>query len=524
MITLPRRPSGGGPKGPRGPRGPQGRKGHRPEQPGAGALKVRRSITLLVLTLLAPGSAQVLTGRSPSSRRPEPLGRLRLTVARVSLRLWFAFAGLAVLLTLFALVDRDWVLSLFTHQWVLRPLAVVFFVGALTWPLLLVDAWRIGQAPELGRRSRRWIALLTAVLMIATFAVPLALGRRVWAGADLLSGVFGSGKDSAAVDGRYNVLLLGGDTGPTRVGTRPDSIHLASIDEKSGRTALFSLPRNLQNVPFPAGTPAAEALPQGWSCGDDCLLNAIYKYGSDNPQLFPGAQDPGAEAMMQAAEGVTGLKVNYYVIIDLQGFEELINAVGGVDINVVARTPIGGGGSKIHGWIEPGEQHLDGYHALWYARSRVTTSDYDRMARQRCVMTAMVNQLDPAKVLRNFQGIAAAGSQVVATDVPAGRLPAFLDLAQKAKRNEIESVQFVPPVIVPKHPDFAEIRRQVTETIDRLEGGSPAKDQAPSTTAAPVKKQDPEPASEAVISPAPAPEAKEATSSPSAAVDVRSVC
>jgi len=482
---------------------------------------VRRSLTLLALTLIAPGSAQVVTGSSNATNRPPAWSRTRLMVAGVALRLWLGFAALAVLLVGLALLNRDWVLGLFTHQWVIRPLALVFFAGALIWPVLLLDAWRIGQAPELTRRSRRWIALLTAGLMVLTLAAPLAVGRRVWAAADLLSGVFGSGKDSAAVDGRYNVLLLGGDTGPSRVGTRPDSINLASIDEKTGQTALFSLPRNLQNVPFPTGSPAAKALPNGWNCGDVCLLNAIYKYGTDNPKLFPGGRDPGAEAMMQAVQAITGLKVNYYVLIDLQGFQDLIDAVHGVDIDVVARTPIGSEHSKVRGWIEPGQQRLDGFHALWYARSRDATSDYDRMARQRCVMTAMVNQLDPATVLRNFQGLASAGSKVVATDIPASRLPTFLELAQEAKKSKIESVQFVPPVIIPKHPDFTVIRRLVASTIGQLNG------KTLKATAGPVAPKPSESPAKAADSPTPSASASSGaapSSSQSAAVDVRSVC
>ena len=507
--------------GGRGPRPPRPDRGSREQ---LSALKVRRLLTLLVLTLIAPGSAQVLTGPSRSSRSAS-WSRARLAVAGTALRVWLGCAALAVLLVGVALLNRDWVLGLFTHQWVIRPLALLFLAGAVVWPALLLDAWRIGQAPELTQRSRRWIALLTAVLMVLSLALPLAVGRRVWAAADLLSGVFGSGKNSAAVDGRYNVLLLGGDTGPSRLGTRTDSVNLASIDEKTGQTALFSLPRNLQNVPFPAGTPAAKALPNGWNCGDVCLLNAIYKYGEDNPKLFPAGRDPGAEAMMQAVQGVTGLKVNYYVIIDLQGFQDLIDAVGGVDMNVTARTPIGNEHSKVRGWIEPGQQRLDGFHALWYARSRDATSDYDRMARQRCVMNAMVNQLDPATVLRNFQGIASAGSKVVATDVPANKLPAFLELAQKAKKSQIESVQFVPPVIVPKHPDFTEIRRQVATTIDQLEGKSDHVGTPVVTSAAPKPAPKPVESTTADAS-SPGPKVSEGSeqSSRNASVDVRSVC
>ncbi|GLY28475.1 hypothetical protein Kisp02_18400 [Kineosporia sp. NBRC 101731] len=501
-------PLGGG-GGPRGPRRPN------PPDPALSALRMRRCLSFLALTLMAPGSAQLVAGSS--SRHSEKLSRARLAVARASLCLWACALLVAGVLAGVAVIDRDRVLGLLTHPWVIRPLALALLGGAVIWPLLLLDAWRIGQAPELTRRSRRWIALLSAVLMMLTFVVPLALGQRVWAAADLLSGVFGSGKHSAAVDGRYNVLLLGGDTGPTRVGTRPDSVNLASIDEKTGRTALFSMPRNLQNVPFPAGTPAAQRWPEGYDCGDDCLLNAIYTYGNDHPALFPGTQDPGAEAMMQAVQGITGLKVNYYVIIDLQGFQDLVDAVGGIDVDVVARTPIGGGTSKIHGWIEAGRQHLDGYHSLWYARSRETTSDYDRMARQRCVMTSMVNQLDPATVLEHFRTIASASTQVVSTDIPARRLPMFLELARKAKGNEIESVQFVPPLIVPKNPDYSEVRRQVTSTIGILEGDPEKRASTPVVTpSAAATSTTGQGSSEA--------DAMSSESSRSAAVNVRSVC
>jgi LCP family protein required for cell wall assembly len=151
---------------------------------------------------------------------------------------------------------------------------------------------------------------------------------------------------------------------------------LVSIDATTGRTVLFSLPRNLEEVPFPAGSAAAKALPGGWSCGDTCLLNAIYTWGSAHKNVFPAAADPGAAAMKQAVEGVTGLPVNYCVLIDLRGFEQLVDAMGGITVTVHQRVPIGGETSPISGYIEPGTQHLDGYHALWFARSRQGASDY----------------------------------------------------------------------------------------------------------------------------------------------------
>jgi LCP family protein required for cell wall assembly len=240
---------------------------------------------------------------------------------------------------------------------------------------------------------------------------------------------------------------------------------LASIDAETGRTVLVSLPRNLEDIPFPDSSPAHAALPHGWSCGDSCLLNGLYTWGHEHRSLYPGAADPGAAVMKDAVEGITGLKVNYYVLVDLAGFRDVIDAMGGITVTVNERVPIGGGSSKVSGYIEPGTQHLDGYHALWFARSRHGASDYARMQRQRCVMNAMVGQLDPATLLSRFQRIAAAGTRAMHTDLPASELATFVDLGTKAKSHKISSVQFVPPLINPARPDFTIIRDRVQAAV-----------------------------------------------------------
>jgi polyisoprenyl-teichoic acid--peptidoglycan teichoic acid transferase len=471
-------------------------------------VRLRRALTLLGLTLLAPGSAQLVAGT----------GANRRFCGTLALRVWAGFLGVLVLLGLGWVIHREFVLEIFTHQSVLRVLAVLLFSSAVVWPLLTIDAWRLADVAVLPLRSRRRVAVVAVLMVIFTCALPVAIGRRVWAGADLLGGVFGSDRRSAAVDGRYNVLLLGGDSGPKRLGTRPDSVNLASVDAKTGRTALISLPRNLQNVPFPADSAAGRALPQGWSCGDRCLLNAVYQWGSEHPGYFPGVRDPGAEAMKQAVQAVTGLTVNYYVLIDLQGFRSMIDAVGGIDLVSTAKVPIGGGTSPIRGYIQPGKQHLNGFHALWYGRSREGSSDYERMARQRCVMTAMVNQLEPTTLLANFQKIAAAGQQVVSTDIPAAELPQFLTLGRQAKSRRIESLQFVPPLIVPHHPDYTVIRQRVAALIAAGKTGADAP--AATATAAPAK---PVPGTATRPSAGAGPKATAGTGA-APSVDVRQVC
>lgn len=455
-------------------------------------LRVRRAATLLGLTMVLPGSAQLVAGNPK--------------LGRAALKVWAGLVALAVLLVVLALFDRGALIWLFTKPFVLGFAAVVCFALAVAWPVLIIDAWRLGRMRLLPMKARRWFALATALLVLLTSLPLIAVGRRAWAAESFLGTVFSSSHKAKAVDGRFNVLLLGADSGKTRVGTRPDSITLASIDSDTGRTALFSLPRNLENVTFPPGTPAAKALPKGWDCGDECLINGIYTWATEHPSAFPGAKDPGAEAMKQVVSQTLGIPVNYYVIIDLDGFRSLIDALGGIDVNVKERVPIGGGTSKIWGYIEPGKQHLNGFRALWYGRSREGASDYARMARQRCVMQSMLEQLDPPTVLRRFQKIAKAGKDVVATDIPAAHLATFIDLATQARSKKVTSVQFVPPLIKPAYADFGLIRSTVAQTITKVEKADQEKpdgaNSAATTEAATTKAATTKAASQAQQKPA----------------------
>ncbi len=470
-------------------------------------MRIVRAVFLVLLTLVAPGTAQLAAG----NRR----------VGRLALRIWLGAAGLVVLMAVLWLVNRTVVLQLVTNSLVLTLLALVLFGVAFTWPVLVVDSWRLGRPALIPRRARLGMTALLLTSVLLTSLPVLAAGRRVWSAAGLLDGVFGGGAASAAVAGRYNVLLLGGDAGPERSGTRPDSITLASIDVQTGRTVLFGLPRNLENVRFPEGSSAAKAKPEGWTCGDECLLNGIYTWGSEHKEAFPGARDPGAEAMKQAVEGVTGLTVNYHVLVDLQGFRRLIDAMGGIDVTVRDRVPIGGGTSKVSGYIEPGTQHLDGYHALWFARSRHGASDYARMERQRCVMNAMVKQMDPATLLAKFQGIAAAAQDVMSTDIPASELATFIDLGSKGKSQKISSVGFVPPAVNPAYPDFTVIHDRVIQALIASRK-PPAPKPTPSSAgaAAPAASgRASSPATSRAVAASPAPSA-----APDVPVDVDAAC
>jgi LCP family protein required for cell wall assembly len=248
---------------------------------------------------------------------------------------------------------------------------------------------------------------------------------------------------------------------------------VVSIDAATGHAVNIGIPRNLQHVGFSAGSPMNKIYPNGWNCGLECLINAIYKDVEDNhADAYPDAKKhgstPGTEATRDAVEYVTGLQIQSYVLVDMSSFSKLIDALGGIDINVQQRLPIGGQKddlSDVKGWIEAGQQHMDGYTALWYARSRHSTNDYDRMRRQHEVEQQVLKQFDPGTVLTRFQAIAAAGKQMVRTDIPSAMLSQYVDLASKARSQGIKELSLVPPNIDVIHPNFPAIHEMVKKSF-----------------------------------------------------------
>jgi len=324
---------------------------------------------------------------------------------------------------------------------------------------------------------------------------------------------------------RVNVMLLGGDDGAGRVGTRPDTVILASVDTRTGNTVLFNIPRNLEKAPFPPGTQGHAAWPDGfgptfggpqYNCGQSgelCFFNAIWATAEANRQYFPGVRNPGLLATKQAVEGVLGLKVDYYGKLNLAGFEDFVDAIGGVTLNVKRDIPIGGGtnqltGGKnpIHGWIRTGRRHLNGKYALWFARSREGSDNWERMQRQQCVIGALTRQADPLKVARAYPRLAVSAKKNISTNIPRQQIDAWVELALKVKDAEVTSLTLNKAVIGgdAANPDFYRIqllvRRAIrastapkptpTPTVDPVTGAtvtpsptsSPRRTQRPTTT------------------------------------------
>jgi polyisoprenyl-teichoic acid--peptidoglycan teichoic acid transferase len=418
----------------------------------AARVRYRRALMLMVMTLVVPGSAQLVAG----NRR----------IGRIATRLWGALLGAGIVAVLLAAFHHQYVFWFVSDTTVLGALRLGLMVLAVGWALLFLDAWRIGQPLSLTLGHRRAVVGLNGILCLSVAGALLFGAHLVGVQRSFILTMFSGDTVHGANAGRYNVLLVGGDSGAGRWGLRTDSMTVASIDASTGKTVLIGLPRNMTDFPFAKGSVMHKAWPHGFDCGyPNCELNGINTWVGDHLSLFKGSKDPGMDGTISAVEGITGLKINYWAFVNLAGFRGLVDAVGGVTLDVRQPIPVGGLGADVTGYIKPGVRKLNGYDTLWYARSRDSSDDYSRMARQKCVMNAMLHQISPQTVLTNFEKIAKASSQMVSTDIPASEVDRFMGLALKAKSQPVATLSLVPPLINTADPDIALIKRKVAEAI-----------------------------------------------------------
>jgi LCP family protein required for cell wall assembly len=430
---------------------------------GSRDVMTRRGWWLVALNLLIPGSAQVLAGN-------RKLGRFGLVSTFI---LWLG----AITILVVYLIKPTAVVGFFTQTLALSVLQVVLALYAVIWVLLTLDTLRLVRLVKARPSARAGIAAFAVVLLVAVSGTAAYGAVLAGSARGALSGIFSAAASEPPVDGRYNIMLLGGDAGPGRDGMRPDSMSVLSIDANTGQAVSIGVPRDLDPVPFSDGSPMQKIYPDGYGYNDRCdvdvcQLNSIYtEVELYKPKLYPDAtkqnSQPGIEAMRDALEGVTGLKIQYYVLIDMEGFAQLVDSLGGVTIDVKEKLPIGGDaqGNGVTGWIYPGVQHMNGYTAQWYARSRESTSDYDRMARQRVLEDAILKQFNPVNVATKFQDIAKAGQQVVKTDIPQSMLGYFVDLGMKTRKLPVQNLELVPPTIDPSDPNYDQIHEMVHKAV-----------------------------------------------------------
>lgn len=352
--------------------------------------------------------------------------------------------------------------------------------------LLIYRGWAVGDAYRRAPGSNhKGVAGISMVLALGLLVVPhLVLGVGAWSQYDLITTIFapppvavdstttstmppstttttsgsstttpGSTSTTSTVPPtttttqppvwsgmeRLNIVLLGADAGAGRRGVRTDTTIVVSIDPASGEIAMISVPRNLSNVPLPKGMGT-------WDC--NCfpdLLTHLYDAAERNPGAFPGPNEPWFNAIKGALGELLQMPIHYYAMVTLDGFVGVVDALGGVTIDVpkaiVDATYPHENGSTVRVEIPAGRQHLDGHLALAYARIRRSSDDFARMHRQRCVLGAVVEQTNPLEVVLNFPRLADAIKTSVTTDIPQDRLGDFVDLLPKLSSDRMATMR-----------------------------------------------------------------------------------
>lgn len=428
-------------------------------------------------------------------------------------------AGIAVLVA----TDPKRAAGALASSSALTGLALGLVLLAVVWVGVIAFSHLALRPPQPSFGQRAIGALVVGVLSFAV-AAPMAFGANMaWISALGVSQIFDdptgtddtqptiNATDPWAGKPQLNILIIGGDSGKDRsskLGDRTDTIIVASINTHTGATTLFTLPRNAARMPFPADSPLSEYYPNGFYDGvnpanAEYLLNAMYRNAPSRvPRKALGStKDLGAAIMKVSVGEALGLDIDYFVKVNMDGFRDFIDAMGGITLNVNYRIPIGGqtdAGIPPEGYIEPGpNQHMSGKRALWYARGRYGLDDYKRMERQRCVVNAVVQQTTPEKVLLNFNSVVKAGEKTITTDVPQKALAPLTELGLKVKDTKLRSIVFDPDSgFSSSNPNWNKVKRMVNKAIKETEAGvetteattTPSASSSSSTTPKPTKK------------------------------------
>jgi LCP family protein required for cell wall assembly len=261
-------------------------------------------------------------------------------------------------------------------------------------------------------------------------------------------------------DGFETILLLGGDEGPGRWGLRTDSMILVTIHEESGRMAMISVPRNLSKLQFPPGSAMAQEFPAGFTQ----LTNAVFPYVFSHPEIAAsyeqGELQPEAVALASGLSYSMNLTIDDYVLINMQGFADIVDALGGVTMTLKKEIPLPRAlpDSKTPNArsIGPGVVTMDGTTAIAFARTRKADSDYNRMGRQREILAALAAQASGSDLLSKFPRLTEIISWTVRTSLSTDEFGGLVDRVRRGARIN-ESLGLVPPLVDTGNPNYADV-------------------------------------------------------------------
>lgn len=335
---------------------------------------------------------------------------------------------------------------------------VRFLIGLIVMDVVLL-AWRLvavlqayGHRARPSLRSRAtWATMLLVTVTLAMHAVPAYYAAKA---IDTLDSValghtqevndsFGlgpmsepSGQPDVVGGERVNILLVGVDSSPSRTTALTDTMLVVSLDTNGTASAMISVPRDLYGVPLPDGTPFNRK------------LNSLMTYASAHPDAFP----LGGVGTLKATIGkLLGMPIHYFAAINMFGFKQTVDSIGGVDITVqrAINDPTYWNEFDVQTgfYLKPGTYHMNGHTALAFVRSRkgVGDSDFTRADRQQQLLTAIRDKLTAGNLLLALPGLLDAVKNTISTDVPSARLAELANAVQGADMSRLQRIVLQPP-------------------------------------------------------------------------------
>lgn len=245
----------------------------------------------------------------------------------------------------------------------------------------------------------------------------------------------GSPPAGPANDERVTVLLVGVDRSPSRTTNLTDTMIVASLDPVGETVSMVSVPRDLVDVPLGNGDQFGPK------------LNSLVEYAESHPDEFP---DGGLTTLRRAIGALLGVEIHYQAEINLNGFRRMVDAVGGVDVEVTRPIddPSYNGGTGFS--IGAGRHHLDGETALAYVRSRrgPGESDFTRAIRQQQILVALRDAVTKdGSLLWELPGLVRAVGSTLRTDVPYERLPGLAAITDEIDRGDVVTALIRHPLV-----------------------------------------------------------------------------
>ena len=240
---------------------------------------------------------------------------------------------------------------------------------------------------------------------------------------------------------KINILILGIDERDDDVG-RSDTTLLLTVDPKQKKASLLSIPRD-SRVKIPG---------RGYD-----KINAAYAYG-------------GHRLAEQTVADLVGVPVDYYVLINFSAFYKIIDAIGGVDINVEKRMSYADPYDHLVIDLKPGMQHMDGKTAIQYVRYRDEEGDIGRVGRQQHFMKAVLDQVTSPLAIPRLPGIIAEVASAVKTDLTAGDMINLVKILNEVRNQGLntEMVQGKPAYIDDISywlPDIVSLRQYMAQVM-----------------------------------------------------------